>query len=88
MEADGKYTYIYVEDRKPYYSSYHLKHFEEHLDESKFFRIHRSAIINLDKVKRIYQKFNLIAELSDGKEIVISRRNRVSFLAALEANKG
>ena len=48
---------------------------EKMLDPAKFIRVHRSSIINLERIARIelYAKDSRMAILKDGTKILISR---------------
>ena len=60
-----------------------LKECERRPDSSTFFRASRSCIVNLSHVKqpRLSNDGNLIFLLTDGKEVVLSRRQTVLFRA-------
>jgi len=51
---------------------------EERLDPEKFVRIHRSTIVNLDRIRKIEPGFGSesVAELEDGTRLMISRAYR------------
>jgi two-component system LytT family response regulator len=51
---------------------------ESKLDPEKFVRIHRSAIVNLDRVKELHPHFNgeYLVILNDGTELKLSRSRR------------
>ncbi len=51
---------------------------EARLDPQKFLRVHRSAIVNLDRVKELHQHFNgdYVVVLHDGTELKLSRSRR------------
>ncbi len=51
---------------------------EARLDPQKFMRVHRSAIVNLDRVKELHQHFNgdYVVVLQDGTELKLSRSRR------------
>lgn len=84
MEAEGHYTHIYLADGKHHFSSYHLQQFEEHLDRKMFMRVHRSHIINCNKIKMLIQKPVPVIEMVDGCRIEIPRRNKEEFLKLLQ----
>jgi two-component system, LytTR family, response regulator len=52
-----------------------LKEFEEKLDPEKFVRVHRSTIVNIDRVKALHPLFNNdhLIILNDGTELNLSR---------------
>jgi two-component system LytT family response regulator len=80
MEAEGPYTHIYMDDGQHFMSSHHLKQFEEHLDEAVFLRIHRSHLINRNKIKSIIDKQRPQIVMTDGISIEVPRRSKQDFL--------
>ena len=52
-----------------------MKYYEDNLPESSFLRVHRSYIVNLEKITRLepYSKDNYVAVLSTGEKIPVSR---------------
>lgn len=82
LEAEGAYTRIYVADKR-YFSSYNLKHFEDHLDPAQFIRVHRSHVVNLQKVKALHGQGGPVLELVDGSRIPVSRGHKADLLKAL-----
>jgi two-component system, LytTR family, response regulator len=74
FEADGDYVAIHVGKAR------HLVHLslarlEARLDATRFVRIHRTSIVNLDRVKafRTGAKGRLLAEMEDGRRLEVSR---------------
>lgn len=70
---------------------HYLKHqaiaqLEAQLDPARFVRIHRSAIVNLERVTRIepYGKESRIAILSDGTRLAVSRSGYARLIEAME----
>jgi two-component system LytT family response regulator len=51
---------------------------EAKLDPEQFIRIHRSAIVNLDRIKEMHTHFNgeYLVILQDGTELKLSRSRR------------
>jgi len=64
-----------------------MNELEQRLDPARFFRVHRSAIINLDRVREIHPLFRGDRELvlSDGTRVRLSRTRRAAFEAQLAA---
>ena len=58
VRAEGAYSEIHTGDNKKYFIRKLLKDWEKLLPHNNFFRIHRSAIINLDHVVKIDKWFN------------------------------
>tara|TARA_B100000809_G_scaffold266837_1_gene332052 strand:+ start:1083 stop:1829 length:747 start_codon:yes stop_codon:yes gene_type:complete len=82
LEADGNYTSIFIDNNK-ITSSKTLKEFDQILSGSTFFRIHKSHLVNLDKVVRYIQGDGGTVITEDGSEIEVARRRKESFLATL-----
>jgi hypothetical protein len=63
-----------------------LTRFAERLDPATFVRVHRSAIVNVDRVREVQNWFSgdLIAILDDGARVNVSRTHRDAFMTALE----
>ncbi len=77
IEAEGDYVRLHVGER------WHLlrdtmKRLERELDPSRFARIHRSTIVNLDRVKELHPYFHgdYMVLLHDGTELKLSRNRR------------
>ena len=77
IEADNYYIKLHV-GGKAHLLRLSMKELEEKLDPKLFWRIHRSAIINLDRVKELHQHPNgeYVAVLRDGTELKLSRNRR------------
>ena len=56
---------------------------ENQLDSTKFFRVHRSAIVNLDRVREVHPMFrgDCVLVLADGTRLRLSRSRRKAFEA-------
>jgi two-component system LytT family response regulator len=75
FEALGDYVAAHVDGRK-HVLHLSLNRLETRLDPSKFARIHRTHIVNLDRVaafKRV-GKDRMVAELTDGTRLPVSRQ--------------
>lgn len=70
-EADGYCTHFYLTGKRKITSTKSLKHFEEIFDNSHIFRVHRSFLINQDKINsytkqgEIHLEENLTCPLGD-----------------------
>jgi two-component system LytT family response regulator len=60
---------------------------ESQLDPQKFVRIHRSIIVNLDRIKELHPHFNgdYIVVLTDGVQLKLSRSRREQLESRLKA---
>ena len=74
IEAQDDYVMIHSELGK-HIKKQTMKFYEEHLDNNNFFRVHRSYIVNLGKVKQLelFEKDSYKIKLSDGSSIPVSR---------------
>lgn len=77
LEASGNCTTIYFEDGTRYLDTRTLKVYENILDPSKFCRVHKSHIINLDRLTGYLHEDGHFAQLKGGLQIPVAR-NRVS----------
>jgi len=74
LQGEGNYTYLCTRDRKRYIVSKTLKEFEKMLDGSLFVRIHKSHMVNLAYVQQGPFNNDRQVQLTDGREVAISRR--------------
>lgn len=74
FEADGDYVAVHV-GRARHLVHLSLSRLESRLDTSRFVRIHRTSIVNLDRVTafRTVEKGRVVAELDDGTRLEVSR---------------
>jgi two-component system LytT family response regulator len=78
IEAQESYSIIYTEE-KNYTASKNLKHFENLLEENqKFFRVHKSWVINLDYLEN-YSKSLLEIRLKNGMTTKLSKYKKAEF---------
>jgi len=86
IEADGNYAKLHV-GRKAHLLREKMNDLEGRLDPAKFVRIHRSIIVNLDRIKEMHPHFNgdYIVVLQDGQKLRLSRTRRENLEARLRA---
>ena len=86
IEADGNYAKLHV-GRKAHLLREKMHDLEGRLDPAKFVRIHRSVIVNLDRIKEMHPHFNgdYIVVLEDGRQLRLSRTRRENLEARLNA---
>ncbi|TCO77453.1 LytR/AlgR family response regulator transcription factor [Marinisporobacter balticus] len=80
-EADERETIVYTKDEK-YIAKMNISQFFEKLPQDKFFRSHRSYILNLDKIEEIIPWFNNTynVQLEDiDVQVPVSRKNIKTF---------
>ncbi|MFH0866980.1 MAG: LytTR family DNA-binding domain-containing protein [Bacteroidota bacterium] len=88
IEADRAYSIINLVGKKTMMVCKNLLEFQNILEERKFFRIHKSHLINLEHVVRLIRVDSGYVEMSDGSKIAISRRRREDFERAIENFSG
>ncbi|MBV9746868.1 MAG: response regulator transcription factor [Acidobacteriia bacterium] len=83
-EAQDDYVSL-VSQGKAYLKQQTIASLEESLDPARFIRIHRSYIVNLDRVVKMepYTKDSKVAVLSDGKQLPVSRSGYQRLTALL-----
>ncbi|HEV2835828.1 MAG TPA: LytTR family DNA-binding domain-containing protein, partial [Pyrinomonadaceae bacterium] len=84
IEADGNYAKLHV-GPKSHLLRERMSDLEGRLDPAKFVRIHRSTIVNLDRIKELHPHFNgdYIVVLEDGRQLRLSRTRREHLEAKL-----
>lgn len=85
LEAEGSYTKVLVKDGKSKIVSRTLKDFEDILPKEKFFRIHKSHLINLKYIKDYSNISGNYVTMTDGSKIEISRRKAPEFIQKIKA---
>jgi len=85
LEADGCYTIIVVKGAKNKIISRTLKEFEDTLPKERFFRIHKSHLINLKYVKEYSNFSGNYVTMIDGSKVEISRRKAPEFIQRIKA---
>ena len=77
IEAEGNYAKLNV-GRKAHLLREKMHDLEARLDPEKFVRIHRSIIVNLNRIKEMHPHFNgdYIVVLEDGRQLRLSRTRR------------
>ena len=84
LEADSSYTILHLSGLDKIVATRSLGEFEKLLDHPMFFRIHKSAIINLNFLKGYSSYEGNFAELTDGTRLNISRRKVTEFREAVQ----
>jgi two-component system, LytTR family, response regulator len=61
-----------------------MNEIEQRLDLERFFRVHRSAIVNVDRVREMHPPLrgDCVLVLQDGDKLKLSRSRREAFRAA------
>jgi two-component system, LytTR family, response regulator len=84
IEAQGNYVCVY-DNAKHYLLRETISGLEEQLDPRQFLRIHRSAIVKIDKIKELqpwfHGEYRIILE--NGKQLTLSRNYRANLQEAV-----
>jgi two-component system, LytTR family, response regulator len=88
-EAQDDYVALHS-GGKSYLKQQTISNLEASLDPARFVRIHRSAIVNLERVARIepYGKESRLAILTDGTRLPVSRPGYARLLEAMGDSQG
>ncbi|MCX6280329.1 MAG: LytTR family DNA-binding domain-containing protein [Bacteroidetes bacterium] len=84
LEADGCYTTVIMKGGKNTVVSRTLKDFEDTLPKEKFFRIHKSHLINLQFIKDYSSLSGNLVTMNDGSRVEISRRKAPEFIQRIK----
>jgi two-component system, LytTR family, response regulator len=87
ISAAGNYLELHL-GKKTHLIRERLNVLEAKVDPEKFVRVHRSTLLNVERVKEVHPLFNgdQIVILRDGTELTISRNFREKFINILEGN--
>ncbi|HTX40124.1 MAG TPA: LytTR family DNA-binding domain-containing protein, partial [Bryobacteraceae bacterium] len=88
-EAQDDYVALHSAG-KSYLKQQTISNLEASLDPARFVRIHRSALVNLERVARIepYGKESRLAILTDGTRLPVSRTGYARLLEAMGDSQG
>ena len=79
-ESQDNYTRFFLTSGERIMVSKTIKHFEELLDPDRFFRVHRSNIINLKYIDKYVKGEGGYVVMQQGNRIPVSRRRKETFL--------
>jgi len=84
-EAQDDYVSLHSE-KKSYLKQQTISSLEAALDPARFVRVHRSFIVNLERISKIepYTKDTRVVLLSDGSQIPVSRAGYARLKELLE----
>jgi len=84
IEAEGNYVRVH-DNSKHYLLRETISGLEEQLDPKQFLRIHRSAIVKIDKIKELqpwfHGEYRIILE--NGRQLTLSRNYRANLQEAV-----
>ncbi|MEO1013252.1 MAG: LytTR family DNA-binding domain-containing protein [Bacteroidota bacterium] len=81
LESVDSYAKIHLSDGSIHMSSYGIKFFERILTLPLFFRTHKSHLVNLKKVSKLFTDGTLVLETGD--RIPVSRRKRSDLMTLI-----
>jgi two-component system LytT family response regulator len=84
VEADGNYSTFHIDDGREVIVSKPMKEFEDQLLENGFFRIHKSHMINIRKVRYFDKAEGGSVVMTDGSFVPVASRKRDDVIAMLE----
>lgn len=85
IESAGNYLKLHA-GRESHLLRERMSQLETRLDPAKFVRIHRSTLVNIDRIREMQPLFNgdQLITLRDGKQLTMSRTYRDKLLSLLE----
>jgi len=83
LEAKGSYTVVFLSDKKQIMVARNMKDYEGLLPELFFYRIHKSHIINLQKIQKYQKGRGGYIIMEDGSSIEVASRRREEFFQRL-----
>ena len=85
VEANGNYAVFYVTDGRKIIVSKPMKEYEERLFENSFFRIHKSHMVNIKKLKYFDKVDGGFIVMSDNSRIPVASRKRDAVIELFES---
>ncbi len=87
IESSGSYCIFHMADNSKYVVSKNIGEYEAMLPCGVFFRIHKSYLINIKKVRKYIRSNGYFVEMEDGTQVEISRRKKDEFLLLMDKLK-
>ena len=82
IEGDGNYSKVNLLNGESFQSTKSIKKFEDSLNNSIFYRVHKSYIVNLNYIAEIDS--NNFLKLVSGDKVELSRRKKAEFLKSFQ----
>ncbi|MBT8272256.1 MAG: LytTR family DNA-binding domain-containing protein [Bacteroidia bacterium] len=82
-KSSGNYSEIYFTNHKTEVLSKKLKEVEELINDTTFFRVHNSYLVNINYIKEFVKSDGQYIVLEDGKTIPVSRSKKHTLMQAL-----
>lgn len=87
IQSFNAYAYLYAVSGEKIFINKSLKEMESLLNEDAFFRVHKSFIVNLQKIKRYVRNGADHLIMENGEKLPISRKKKKDLLDLLLSNK-
>jgi len=84
IEGDGRYSNIYLDSGEKVMVSTNLKYYEELLDAYGFFRVHKSHLINLERIYRFEKADGGYVVLNNNAKIPVASRKKDELIELFE----
>jgi len=82
--GEGNYAQIHIKGRKPILISKTIKYIEVRVEGHRFFRIHNSALVNLNEISKYIRGSSGQVKMSDGNVLNVSRHRKEELLRILK----
>lgn len=87
FKADGSYTKIHLKNGEKFTTSKRLSGYEKIMNIGRFFRTHRSFIVNLDHIVRIGRDSGDYVVMLNGDELLLSGEKKSQLYKAFQSGK-
>ena len=87
LKSDANYTHIHILPNKKITAPKTLKYFEDILDEHRFFRVHKSHLVNLSFINSYLKGKGGYVVLSDGTKLEVAVRRKEELLKKLNQSR-
>ena len=78
-KSEGSYSFIFLRDQSPLMVSKNLSEMEELIKSPRFFRVHKSHLINRDHIIKVNKAEGGDVIMTNHESVPISRQRRVEF---------
>lgn len=85
LKSDSNYCELKITGNRKKLASKTLKYFEEILPSDRFFRIHKSYLININQVKKYLKRDGGELLMSNNDVLPVSRNNRLEILKLIQS---
>ena len=82
-EGEASYTEVHLTNGERITDSKNIKEYDKFLTDPRFFRVHRSHLINLHSVKTFEKEDGGFLVMADGAEIPVARRRKQALMDKL-----